>query len=411
MRRFAIALLFLFSYATAADDLETQVKTFVDVYAVVEREAADPVGPEKAFYEGAIPGLLRRLDPHSVFFDPGQFDQLKKLETSTQKGFGSVVSILPGRIIVLQTLPGTPSAKSGMAPGDEILAINGYAIDRLDMDQMIALLTQSRQQPARLAARRPGNARVLDFVLTPEEMQAPSVERVFHLKPGVGYLRVSSFDEKTGEQIKEAIEKLGGAKLKGLVLDLRNNPGGLLPAALYTAALFLEPGQKILSVRGRKVDEQDQTVPPGSVPYAFPMAVLINAKSASASEIVSGALQDHDRAVIVGEPSFGKGLVQSVFPLAQSTGVALTTALYYTPSGRSIQRPLKGSDFALSATAAHPNKQSEFRTDSGRIVKGGGGIQPDYEVYPEANSRLRAALEATGSFTTFAIDYVRQHPV
>src|SRR3989442_5788122 len=250
--------------AVCADDVETQVKPFVDVYALVDREAAYPVSPEKAFYEGAIPGLLRRLDPHSVFFDPGQFEQLKSLERSTQKGFGSVVSILPGLIIVLQTLPGTPSAKSGIAPGDEILAINGYAIDRLDMDQMVALLTQSRQQPARLVVRRPGNARPLDFVLTPEEMQSPSVDRAFFLKPGLGYLRVSSFDEKTGQQIKEAIEKLGGASLKGLVLDLRNNPGGLLPAALETAALFLPPGQKLLSVRGRKVEEQEQKVPAGS---------------------------------------------------------------------------------------------------------------------------------------------------
>jgi carboxyl-terminal processing protease len=415
MLRFMAALLLLSLPAVCADDLEKgdlekQVKRFVDAFATVEREAADPISFEKAFYEGAIPGLLRRLDPHSVFFDPGQFDQLKKMETSTQKGFGSVVSILPGRIIVLQTLAGTPSAKSGMAPGDEILAINGYAIDRLDMDQMISLLTQSRQQPARLVVRRPGNARVLDFVLTPEEMQAPSVERAFHLKPGVGYLRVASFDEKTGEQIKEAIEKLGGQNLKGLVLDLRNNPGGLLPAALYTSALFLKPGQKILSVRGRKVEEQDQKVPANSVPYTFPMAVLINAKSASASEIVSGALQDHDRATIIGEPSYGKGLVQSVFPLSESAGMALTTALYYTPSGRSIQRPLKGAEFALSATASNPNKKSEFRTDGGRVVKGGGGIQPDYEVYPEAPTRLRAVLEGSGLFTTFAIEYFKKHP-
>jgi carboxyl-terminal processing protease len=410
MSRVAAALLLLLLPAVCADDVETQIKRFVDAYAVIESQAADPVEADKAFYEGAIPGLLRRLDPHSVFFDPGQFDQLKKLETSTQKGFGSVVSILPGRIIVLQTLPGTPSAKSGMAPGDEILAINGYAIDRLDMEQMVALLTQSRQQPARLVVRSPGNVRVHELVLTPEEMQSPSVERAFFLKPGIGYLRVSSFDEKTGQQIKEAIEKLGGASLKGLVLDLRNNPGGLLPAALYTSALFLQPGQKLLTVRGRKVEEQDEKVPKGAVPYTFPVAVLINGKSASASEIVSGALQDHDRGAIVGEPSFGKGLVESVFPLSSSTGLALTTALYYTPSGRSIQRPLKNADFALSATASNPNKQSEFRTDSGRIVKGGGGIQPDYVVYPDAPTRLRAVLDATATFTTFAIDYVKSHP-
>src|SRR6267142_497584 len=205
MVRFLPAVLLLASSAWA-DDLEPQVKRLVSAFALVEENAADPISSEQVFYQGVIPGMLRRLDPHSVFFDPQQFEQLKQLETSTRKGFGSVVSVLPGRVIVLQTLPGTPSAKSGMSPGDEILAINGYAIDRLDIDQMISLLTQSRQQPARLAVRRPGNARVLDFVLTPEEMQAPSVERAFHVKPGVGYLRVASFDEKTGEQIKEAIE-------------------------------------------------------------------------------------------------------------------------------------------------------------------------------------------------------------
>src|SRR5271169_1259779 len=144
MFRPAAILLLLVLPAVCADDIETEVKRFVDAYAIVESNAADPVSEDKAFYEGAIPGLLRRLDPHSVFFDPGQFDQLKKLETSTQKGFGSVVSLLPGRIIVLQTLPGTPSAKSGMSPGDEIVAINNVRLDRLDLDQLVGLLQQSK---------------------------------------------------------------------------------------------------------------------------------------------------------------------------------------------------------------------------------------------------------------------------
>src|SRR4051794_4980983 len=220
MIRAAAALLLAAATLAAQSDpasgLDARMRSFIDAFAVASENAADPINTEQAFFGGAIPRLLSRLDPHSVFFDHDQFEQLRRMETSTQKGFGSVVSILPGRIIVLQTLPGTPSAKSGMSPGDEILAINGYAIDRLDMDQMIQLLTQSRQQPARLVVRRPGNARVLDFVLTPEEMQSPSVERAFFLMPGVGYLRVSSFDEKTGQQIKDAIEKLGGANLKGL---------------------------------------------------------------------------------------------------------------------------------------------------------------------------------------------------
>jgi carboxyl-terminal processing protease len=407
----ALAIVFWLSPVRASDDMESSVKAVTEAYAIVEDNAADPVSPEQAFYQGAIPGMLRRLDPHSVFFDPGQFEQLKKLETSTQKGFGSIVSVLPGRVIVLQALPGTPSAKSGISPGDEILAVNGYQLSRLDMEQLVQLLTQSRQQRAELVVKRAGSPRFLHFEMTPEELQSPSVERAFFLKPGIGYIRVSSFDEKTGGQLKQAIDKLGGAKLKGLVLDLRNNPGGLVTSALQAASLFLKPGQKLVTVRGRSVAEKSETVPAGTVPYQFPLAVLMNGKTASASEILAGALQDHDRAAIVGEDSFGKGLVQSVFPLSQGTGLALTTALYYTPSGRSIQKPLDPQQFALGAVTRHPNSQSEFHTDAGRKVTGGGGIVPDYLVYPPAMSRLRAVLEGSGAFTTFATQYVDSHKI
>jgi|SRR5579871_18920 len=410
LRILPVAIL-LVSCALAEDDLDRQVRRVTDAFALVEQNAADPISSQQAFYQGAIPGMLRRLDPHSVFFDPQQFEQLRQMETSTHKGFGSIVSVLPGRVVVLQTLPGTPSSKSGMSPGDEILAINNYRLDRLDIEQLIGLLQQTRQQQAHLIIRRPGNAALLDYTLTPEEMQQPSVERAFFLRAAIGYLRVASFDEKTGAQIKEGIEKLGGANLSGLVLDLRNNPGGLLTSALETAGLFLKPGSSILTVRGRAVPEKEEKVPGDGKPYNFALAVLINGKSASASEIVSGALQDHDRAVIIGEPSFGKGLVQSVFPLADSAGLALTTALYYTPSGRSIQKPFDAAQFALGATSAHPNQRSDFRTDKGRIVRGGGGIIPDEIVYLPAASRLREVLETSGAFTTFATDYLQKDKV
>ena len=181
----------------AEDDLDSQMKSVIGAYAIVQQNAADSVTSEQAFYQGAIPGLLRRLDPHSVFFDPGQFEQLKRMESSTQKGFGSVVSLLPGRVIVLQTLPGTPSAKAGLAPGDEIVAVNGYAINRLGLDQLTELLSESRQQQAQLEVRPPGSSGIKHLVLTPEEMQAPSVERTFFVGAGIGYIRVASFDEKT----------------------------------------------------------------------------------------------------------------------------------------------------------------------------------------------------------------------
>jgi carboxyl-terminal processing protease len=399
------------------DDDARMMKKFIDAYRILQTNTADPFDGDKAFYEGAIPGLLRHLDPHSVFFDPGQYQQLQQMESSTTKGFGTVVSVLPGRVVVLQTLPNTPSEKSGMSPGDEILAVNNYRLDRLDSDQIIELLSESKQKPAQLVVRRPGNARLLELQLIPENMKSSSVERVFELQPGVGYIRVAAFEEKTAREIHDGIEKLGGRNLKGLVIDLRNNPGGLMTAALETASFFLKPGQVILSAKGRNVAETVEKVPDDNKPYTFPVAVMVNGKTASASEIVSGALQDHDRATIVGEPSFGKGLVQSVFPLSEHTGLALTTALYYIPSGRSIQktfssqRAFGAEDFALGATATHPNERTDFKTDSGRPVPGGGGIVPDFEVGPALLTRFRAALEESASFTSFAAEFIQDHKI
>ncbi len=389
---------------------EHAMKRFIEALAILDRNAADEVNLDQAFYGGAMPGMLRHLDPHSVFFDPGQFEQLRQMQTSTSKGFGSVVSVLPGRVVVLQTLPNTPSAKAGMSPGDEILAVNGYRLDRFDPEQIVELLTESKQKPAQLVVRRPGNVRLQELTLVPETMQTSSVERVFALQPGIGYIRVSAFEENTARQIHDGIEKLGGRELKGLVIDLRNNPGGLVTAALETASLFLNAKQVILSARGRNVPETTERVPEGNSPYAFPLAIIVNEKTASASEIVSGALQDHDRATIVGEPSFGKGLVQKVYPLSEETGLALTTALYYTPSGRSIQKPFREDNFALGATAAHPNEQTEFHTDSGRKVTGGGGIVPDIAAR-RTSTPLRDVLEGSGAFVEFATEYVRDHKI
>jgi carboxyl-terminal processing protease len=349
--------------------------------------------------------MLQRLDPHSVFFDPNQFQQLKEMEQSERKGFGTVVSILPGRVIVLQAAAGTPSAKAGLAPGDEILAVNNVALNRLEADQLMQFLGQARQQTAYLIVRRPGDARLLQFTLNPELVDTPSVDRAFLVRPGVGFVRVNAWDPNTGRQLREAIEKLGGVKLQGLVIDLRNNPGGVVQAALEGAALFLQPGQTILSVKGRSIKGETADVPKLARPYTFPLAVLINEKTASASEILTGALQDHDRATVIGLPSYGKGLVQNVITLTGNTAVALTTAFYYTPSGRSIQKPLQSGQLAIEQSTR------EYKTDSGRIVRGGGGIQPDLVVRPEVPTRLRIALDASGVITGFATEYIRKHKI
>jgi len=392
-----------------AKDVTPYLRKFIDILATVQTESADPEPVDKLVYEGAIPSMLRQLDPHTQFFDPAQFNQLKQMEDSEQKGFGSIVSVLPGQVIFLQTLPGTPSNKAGIQAGDELVAINNVGIARLEPQQIIELLTEARQQKVTIYIRRPGNARILPFTLTPELVDSPSVDRAFLLATGYGYIRVSSWDLQTARQLQDAIQKLGGNKLAGLVLDLRNNPGGIVKTALDAAALFLQPGQKILTARGRTSEVETASVPDKVSPYQFKIAVLINEKTASASEILSGALQDHDRAVIVGEPSYGKGLVQSVLPLSEGTGLAITTAFYYTPSGRSIQRPLRNS--ALSETFAESSAPQlpEYKTDRGRVVRGGGGIQPDVLISPAPLSRLETVLEASGAVTQFATDYLSKH--
>lgn len=377
-----------------AAELAPLVKKFVEVLTLVKEQAADPVALEPAMSQGALPGALRQLDPHSIYFDPDQFRQLQEMEQSVQRGFGTIVSILPGRVVILQTQNGSPAARAGLSPGDEILAINGYVLAQLDTEQLIGLLGQARQQRVKLDVRRQNTPRMLEFIMSPEAMNSPSVDRVFALEPGIGYVRIASFEKNTGAEVKAGIEKLGGGELRGLVLDLRNNGGGVLQSALEVVSQFLRPGQRIISARGRNKKTEEIDVPAGVTPYAFPVAVLVNEKSASASEVVAAALQDHQRATLVGEPTFGKGLVQSVYPVYGGSGIALTVAFYYSPKGRSIQRPLRFNQLA-GAT------QQETR----------GGLTPDVIAKPELQTRLRYALEGSASFTAFATEFIRRNRV
>jgi len=394
----------------AADDaaqIEQELKKMAGVYATVESESADPIPASTAIYQGAIPGMLRTLDPHSVFFDSDQFEQLQQMQSSERKGFGTVVSLLPGRVIVLQALEGSPSAKAGLSAGDDIVAINTIPVRYLDIDQLTQLLTEARQKEATLEVRKPGSEGLVEIKMSPALLDAPTVDRAYMVAPGIGHLRITSFEQPTGRLVEETIQKLGGKSLQGLIIDLRDNPGGAVQSAAETAALFLSPDQIIFTIGGRSSKPQEVAVPKDSKPYTFPVAVLINGKSASASEIVTGALQDHDRAFVLGEPSYGKGLVQQVFPLTAGTGLALTTAFYYTPSGRSIQKPLGSGELGAATVMA----RGPFRSDAGRPLPGGGGIQPDQIVYPAQQSRLELVLDASGALTSFAGEYLRTHTV
>jgi carboxyl-terminal processing protease len=400
--------------STGTDDpgkeLSPLLQQFIEVLSTVRSRAADEQPVDKLIYEGAIPSMLRKLDPHTEFFEPSQFQQLQQMENSEQKGFGSVVSVLPGQVIFLQTLPGTPSNKAGIQAGDELLAVNNILIRSLEPEQIVELLSESRQQKVTLFVRRQGSPNVLQFSLTPELVDTPSVDRAFLLDDKIGYVRIASWDLQTAKQLKDAIQKLGSTSLEGLVLDLRNNPGGIVKAALDGASMFLQPGQRILTAKGRATEAETADVPKNSSPYSFRMSVLINGKTASASEIFAGALQDHDRAVIVGEPSYGKGLVQSVMPLSDGAGLALTTAFYYTPSGRSIQRPLQDSALSETFKPVAETSKPTFKTDKGRLVKGGGGIVPDIIVGMPIPTKLEAVLDASGAMTAYATHYLASHP-
>jgi carboxyl-terminal processing protease len=394
----------------AEEDLEPQIKRFLEVYTLLEKNAADPINPEDAFYQGVLPGMIRTLDPHSAFLDKSQYESLKEMQRSTEKGFGTVVSLLPGRVIVLQTLPGSPSARAGLSPGDEIMMINRLPLSHLGIEQLASLLGQTRQQRAQLMVKKPGRARLIRLELVPAEMADRSVRRAFLLQPGVGYIRLNNFEQATAQELRQAIERLGGEDLKGLVLDLRRNPGGIVEAAVQAAAFFLKPDQNILWIRAREGAAEEVKVPEGFQPYEFPLCVLIDDRTASAAELLAGALQDHDRAHVLGQPSFGKGLVQSVFELSEGTALALTTAKYLTPSGRSIQRPLGDCEsYALVDCEPDKTQQQEFRSDAGRLLRAGGGVVPDEMIPPRAYDQFEAAMEGSNSFLEFAQQYIRQH--
>ncbi len=407
--RTAIALLALALSAQGGqeDDLERSVRRVSEVLSIVEQYAADPVDSTAALYQGAIPAMVRGLDPHSAFLDPQQFESLEEMQRSTEKGFGSVLTVNDGRIVVLQTLANSPSMRAGLSPGDEIVGVNGYQVAALTQAQLASLLTQSRQQRAQLMVRRPNFARLIPMTLTPEELADPSVRHRFVLRDGVAYVKVANFEANTAQQLRSAIDELGGNELEGLVLDFRKNPGGVIEAAVMAAAMFLRPGERILWIQGRDGPQEEVRVPPGNEPYEVPLAILVDQETASAAELVAGALQDHDRATIVGRRSFGKGLVQSVFKLSEETGLALTTALYLSPSKRPIQRPLSDcADFQF-ASCRTDEPPKTYPTDAGREIQGGGGIAPDEDAAPWQYTPFEGWLKGSDSFLSFARTFVR----
>ncbi len=399
--------------ATPAGELSVgkDVSNFTKVYALVEENAAEKVDPDQAIYHGAIPGMLRTLDPHSNFFDPKEYLALREEQSGTYFGVGMHVAQRNGKTVVVAPFPGSPAYKAGLRPGDIIVAVDGKSTSGLNVTEVADLLKGARGTPVNITVSRDGTSGQLNFQVIRDEISRKSVPDGFFVEPGIAYIKIESFAEGTPHELDENLKRFGENNIKGLILDLRQNPGGLLNSGVGVADRFLQKGQLIVSHHGRSSPEKSYSAYSGNHGHNYPIVVLVDRYTASAAEIVSGALQDHDRALILGETTFGKGLVQTVFPLYEHTGLALTTAHFYTPSGRLIQRDYTNKSFYDYYFHKDDNARNPLdvkMTDSGRTVYGGGGITPD-EKYQEPRLDILQGELLRGSLFSFTRDYFATH--
>jgi carboxyl-terminal processing protease len=411
--------------ATDESTLRDSLHSFTGVYSLVEQNYAEKLTTDKtdkAIYDGAIPGMLHVLDPHSNFYDPKAFAQMREDQHGKYYGVGMTIQPQPDptakgglKIVVVAPFEGTPSYKAGIRPGDVILSIDGKSTEGMDSAAVASLLKGPRNTHVSVTMSREGSAKPLVFDLVRDEVSRPSVDLAFMIRPGVGYLHVTNFMETTSREVGDALEKFGD--LNGLVIDLRGNPGGLLNEAVNMSDKFLQKGQIVVSQRGRAFPDQVYRAAHGS-DTKYPIVVLVNRNTASAAEIVSGALQDHDRALIVGETTFGKGLVQTVFQITENTGLALTTYHYYTPSGRLIQRNYNKVSlydyYYVRDSGNQPKDKANLEvklTDSGRTVYGGGGITPDEKIDNLKSNHFQDSLLRNYAFFNFSKHYLATHTV
>jgi len=385
--------------ASGADDLQDSTKQFTKVLATVERNYADPVDTDKVIYDGAIPGMLHVLDPHSNFFDPQQYALFKEEQEGKYYGVGMIVQQRDNQTVVQAPFVGSPAYKGGIRPGDTILKVDGKNCTGLTTTEVADLLKGAKGTSVHITLGREGWDQPIEVSLVRDEIPRPGVEFYTMVRPGVGYVRVSTFNETTDSDLADALKALDYPKLDGLIIDLRGNGGGLLNQAVGMADMFLDKNQIVVSHRGRSSPERRYYAVRGNQGIEVPLVVLTNNSSASASEIVSGSIQDHDRGLIVGDTTFGKGLVQTQFQLSEDTALLLTTARYYTPSGRLIQRDYKNVTlYDYHYNPQKPKSPEVKLTDSGRQVYGGGGITPDVSASEPQPNEFQTLLLRRGIF-------------
>jgi len=424
---------------TSDGNVYQQARLFDDVLGHVSTYYVDSIG-ETDLYQKATRGMLEQLkDPYSVLLTGDDYKALTEQTSGNYAGLGIQIDVRDGWITVVAPLPETPAERAGIATGDQIIEVDGKSTEGWKNDEAVKSLRGEAGSRVGITIRRAGITEPIKYRLTRAQIHMRSVPAGTMFDGGVGYISLNPVSETSAEELRQEIAAMKGKGMKSLIMDLRGNPGGLLDQGVKVADLFLDTKQEIVSTRGRArgstkefFDEARQAWPD------LPIVVLVNDGTASAAEIIAGALQDHDRAVVVGAPTFGKGLVQTLFPLGEGVALKLTTARWFTPSGRTIQRIAKDEeDQATQAAMAvvadtvlgAPDKESTdsalkerpiFHTDAGRVVRGGGGIVPDLVIRPDTLSQSeREFAKALGSglpqyrdaLTSIALEAKKTHGV
>ena len=349
----------------------------------MESNFANKPDADNTVFKGAIPNMLRALDPHSNFFDPKAYQLMRESQSGHYFGVGMYVGSPEGKVIVMYPFVNSPAYRAGLRPADQIIAVDDTNTERSTVPQVSGMLKGPKGTPVTITVRRTGHAEPMHFSLVRDNVPRGSVNYAFWLRPGIAYMRVEAFNETTSHEVDQALARFPESAIDGLVLDLRDNPGGLVQEAVNVADRFLRKGQLIVSHHGRSSAETKFIAKHGERGREYPIVVLVNRGTASAAEILTGALQDHDRAWVVGESTFGKGLVQAPFPLSGNSALLLTIAKYYTPSGRLIQRDYEHQglfEYLSRSEDGKVNSSDMRKTDGGRIVYGGDGIRPGRKI-------------------------------
>jgi carboxyl-terminal processing protease len=440
---FAVGLVAAVSFGQSrAKDKQTDVyhdlEIFTKILEKVSLNYVDEVDTHELIQK-AIEGMLGDLDPHSQYLSDLQYEDLMVSTKGEFGGLGILISFRDNYPTVMSPIDGTPAERAGIRGGDQIIEIEGIATEGWAVDKAVGYLRGEPGSKVRFKVSRPGQKDAIEYVLTREIINVSSVPYHGMLKDGVGYMRVSNFAKKTAQEMEDALADLEGQGMRALVLDFRSNPGGLLQTATEVSELFLDKDKLIVYTKGRLSNSNRKYYSSNRhVHSGYPVVVMVNGNSASASEIFAGAMQDWDQALVVGQTSFGKGTVQTVFQLSDTEAVKLTTAKYYTPSGRSIHKDDRPHDGDENVTAmndggmdvddtsdlntddaettevkgvAEAKDKPVYYTSSGRIVYGGGGITPDVEYTPREYTDLMRRLERDGLGFSFAVDYLKDHEI